>query len=193
MMRKRIKMTKKKLTKKEIAAKAKAYAKKMTQGKAMKLHALGSKAIDIAMDKPDMRTGMLLALKSYSGIDFETHEWHLEDAMSGLSPIATEIGFNEVSKLIGVRPYPQMKFDSPVAILDNVFMHGQTIAELWGEQDLDRINKMITYNYHGYDLWNNKWVPMAALWKSRAPYWIWSKVKQGLRANGININKLLGG
>lgn len=192
-------MAKNKLTKKQIAAKAKAQAKKLTQGKVLKAHALLAHPLDMGMKafagEVTPETAALSSIAGFTGLALNTGDYNPKRYIAGYAPIADEIGYNKLAKILSVRQYPSLKADSLSSVIDNLTYHGATIFESQGKTGQE-INRIATRNYHGVQLNGTslgaEWMPLEPLIKSKGPFYLWSIVKKALRNNGININKILG-
>lgn len=180
-----IKMAKKKkLTKEQIRAKARAYANKMTHGKAMDMYAFGGSGLDRTlryMNSKDMGEFTAGFPADYVGINFRDNEMRLQNLVRGYAGSAIRAGEKKAYKFLGIKG-PRSEVKSLNDVIDYLTYHGAAGWKAYENRgDLEQANRTFYKTHFGVDLTGDDWgciQPEDMIWEKEVPYILVKKIRQ---------------
>lgn len=193
---------KKKLTKDQIRAKARAYANKMTHGKAMDMYAFGGAGVDRTlryMENKNMGEFTQGLPEDYMGIDPVAGALELEHIVRGFGASITRAGEKAVYKFLGIKG-PRSEVKSLNDVIDYCTYHGAAIAHAYENKDnIREANKQFYKTHFGIDLGEigvggslDDIQLESMIWEKEVPYIVIKKIRQipFIKRNIAKFNKL---
>lgn len=178
---------KKKQTKAQIREKARAYAKKMTLGKAHYIHAEGGSLIQgglqYMVDK-DQDAFKRRFMVTYTGIDITDYSIHLDRLIEGHGGLLHEKAYRKFAQAMGFRAYPSGKPKTIRAAMDWASMYLVPVTKAYANKDnMAEAHRQVYLSLYGIDLGQQGWAAWqpAAMMETKGLYSIQKLIKNTIK------------